>query len=943
MPTSSSLSSLRSDIKNSLSLIDILSQYASTTDDEREELASIGEALMTIATQIDNQDLQSRNPAISALVKELGSSASDLNKIHQQAVDLQNTLNIAQQLLTAFNNIATAVGGKSKTTAAKTTAAKTAAAKPATASASAASQSNQSAVPSASSSPTGARDASAQSTASSPPGTWAQISKPAPFNVSMMLLLADGSVLCQAKQLNEWWRLYPDIGGRYANGQWRQCGNSKNAPTYYASATLADGRAIYAGGEYDSTNTTAVDLCAAEMFDPMGGTNGTWSTISTPAGWTKIGDAPCCVLPDGTFLLGSIEGNPCAVYDAARSSWTPVGSMQNGTCDEETWTLLPDGSVITVDCFDPPKSERYIKGSWRNEGNTPVDLVENASNEIGPAVLLPNGQVWAVGATGNTALFIPNPEQAKVGTWRTGPTFPKDVNGNQLGAKDAPACLLPNGSVLCAVGPVNGTEADYLAPTTFFAFDPTKPNSSALTKLAMQPGNNDDAPYVGRLLLLPSAEVMFVNGTTDVWFYNSEGAPNPNWAPTIADVPNALAQGGSYTLKGTQLNGMSQACAYGDDAALATNFPLVYLRSATTGQVTYCPTSNHSTMAVATGKQPVTTHFTVPESIVPGTYRLVVVANGIASKEVSVTVAAARIALANVLRGEAALQPVGDIMAIPAEVPERVEAAPRGASGTLRGTGKAGWLAAALLLVCFAGNIHFAPTSPLDTWLVTLVVITVSLALFGLACGRWEATFIDNRNRMSLSKLQVILWTIAIFSALLSASCFNAGGQGDMAAIMGITIDPKLWGLLGIAVTTAIGQPLALSSKSYRVVSDPELDDTKQNLHAITGVPASNVQNDGHVLVKADQTDARWSDLIRGDDVGNADLIDFSKVQQLYFTLLTLLIFGLAVARELVAAATSHNAITALPVPDAGFLGLLAASGAGYLVYKGMSHSKDGP
>jgi hypothetical protein len=475
-------------------------------------------------------------------------------------------------------------------------------------------------------------------------GTWTQISKPAPFPVSMTLLLTDGTVLCQASQSKEWWRLSPDGAGRYSNGQWQQCANSNNAPTDYASATLADGRVIIAGGEYNSTNSKPVDLCAAEIFDLTAGSAGKWSVLSTPPGWTQIGDAPCCVLPDGTFLLGSIEGNPCAVYDPIRASWNGVGAKLNGTCDEETWTLLPDGSVITADCFQPPATERYINGVWRNEGDTPVSLVEDASNEIGPAVLLPSGEVWAVGATGNSAFFTANPDQTKLGKWRAGPVFPKDTNGHQLGAKDAPACLLPSGRVLCAVGPVDGLKNSYSAPTTFFEFDPSLPSSAALIKLSVQPGNNDGPPYVGRLLLLPSSEVMFVNGTTDVWFYQPAGAPNPNWAPSISQVPNALTQGGSYALKGTQLNGLSQACAYGDDAALATNFPMVYLRSPSSGQLTYCRTWGHSTMAVATGTRPVSTHFTVPENVTPGNYRLAVVANGIASKETSVSVAAARIA-----------------------------------------------------------------------------------------------------------------------------------------------------------------------------------------------------------------------------------------------------------------------------------------------------------
>jgi hypothetical protein len=64
----------------------------------------------------------------------------------------------------------------------------------------------------------------------------------------MMLLLTDGSVLCQAFQRNQWRRLIPSAFGRYADGQWENlCFCSRNAPSYYASAVLADGKVIMVG------------------------------------------------------------------------------------------------------------------------------------------------------------------------------------------------------------------------------------------------------------------------------------------------------------------------------------------------------------------------------------------------------------------------------------------------------------------------------------------------------------------------------------------------------------------------------------------------------------------------------------------------------------------------------------------------------------------------
>jgi hypothetical protein len=465
------------------------------------------------------------------------------------------------------------------------------------------------------------------------PGTWTQIKNFPNFNVSMALLLTDGNVLCQASQSNEWWRLVPHATGGYANGTWQPRADSFHAPLYYASAVLANGLVFIAGGEYDFGRE--VDLCAAALYDPV---KDTWQQIATPPGWTQIGDAPCCVLEDGRVLLWAIENSACALYDPATSSWAAAGNKLNINSNEETWTLLRDGSVLTAECNGHPATERYFPNAgWRWKIFTPVDLVEDASIEIGPAVLLPNGRVFAIGATGYTAIFTLDGDPTLPGSWDAGPVFPFNASGQQLGAKDSPACLLPNGRVLCAVGPVDGVKDNYLGPTSFFEYDP---NNGVLSSVSA-PGNSAGSPSTGILLLLPSAEVMFINGTTDVWFYFPDDQPRPAWAPTITNVAAELVQGKTYRLEGTQLNGLSQACSYGDDAAMATNYPLVRLRLLDSEIVRYCRTFDHSSMGVAP-TTPGSTNFEVPkEGLAAGAYQLSVVANGIPSTERAVTVVAA--------------------------------------------------------------------------------------------------------------------------------------------------------------------------------------------------------------------------------------------------------------------------------------------------------------
>ena len=77
---------------------------------------------------------------------------------------------------------------------------------------------------------------------------------------------------------------------------------------------------------------------------------------------------------------------------------------------------------------------------------------------------------------------------------------------------------------------------------------------------------------------------------------------------------------------------------YGDDAQMATNYPLIRITNNASHHVFYARTHDHSSMGVATGKKEVSTHFDVPSDMETGTSKLVVVANGIASKPVAVTV-----------------------------------------------------------------------------------------------------------------------------------------------------------------------------------------------------------------------------------------------------------------------------------------------------------------
>jgi hypothetical protein len=478
-------------------------------------------------------------------------------------------------------------------------------------------------------------------------GTWQSLQNQPSFYADTMLLLTDGTVMCHELSTNRWYNLTPDGNGNYVRGTWSQLqsmadngsiattqGGPSYAPLYFASAVLKDGRVLVTGGE-DNGQTSSVDLLAVEMYDPL---KDSWSILPNPPGWTRIGDAQSCVLPDGRVIIGSLDSNTTAIYDPVVGSWSAAGAKNNINSNEETWTLLPDQTVLTVDCNGHPQTERYLisNNRWIRCGSTPVDLVEAISIEIGPAILLPDRRVFAIGATNATALYTMPIDPNQPGTWASGPSFPAQEPDQVLGAKDTPACLLPNGKVLCVVGPVDGVSDHYLSPSYFFEFDPEASNLVAIPN----PTNNGREPYNGRLLLVPTGQVFFANNTNSIQVYTPDGQPKAEWKPTISRYPPIMIRGYTYAITGTQFNGISQACSYGDDAQMATNYPLVRLTNVTAEAVRFLRTFNHSTMGVATGSTQQSTNVLIEQGIQVGQWNMAVIANGIASDPVTINIPA---------------------------------------------------------------------------------------------------------------------------------------------------------------------------------------------------------------------------------------------------------------------------------------------------------------
>lgn len=455
-------------------------------------------------------------------------------------------------------------------------------------------------------------------------GTWHSLIHQPPFHTSTMILLTDGRVMVQEEATAHWHALTPDDHGSYLNGTWSPLADMAFWRRYYASGVLKDGRVILIGGEQSGAGG---DTNLGQIYDPV---LDKWDPLPSPPGWPQVGDAACSVFPDGKFMIGALLSGECTVYDPATNTWSNTGSQPTRT-NEETWLLLPDQTVLTVECFPPYHAQKYLisSGAWKDEGAVPVTLVDPVMSEIGPAMLMYNGKAVFFGAAnsggnGKTAIYTPPASPAGTGAWAAGPNIPK-VGGQTMVCNDCPATLMPNGKVLVASAPFKNN--DWGSPISFFEYDPA---ANTMTQ-APTPPNNGAQLYWSRFMLLPTGEVLFSPSSNNVQCYKPDGGPEEHWRPTIsAVIPHGAPIIDYYLLKGHNLNGFSQANMYGDDCYASTNYPLVRLRNVHTHETYYCRTYDFSTMGVATGASMQSARF-VASHVPHGHYDLCVVANGISS------------------------------------------------------------------------------------------------------------------------------------------------------------------------------------------------------------------------------------------------------------------------------------------------------------------------
>jgi hypothetical protein len=453
-------------------------------------------------------------------------------------------------------------------------------------------------------------------------GTWTALANSPPVGVNNCLLLSDGTVLGM-NGAGQCVKLTPDIHGSYINGTWTTLATMNSSRLFFSSDVLTNGNVFVAGGEYGDANHYD-----AELYDSLANT---WTIVpGSQSPNFNYSDSPSELLPNGN-VLESDSQSAYNFYNVASNMM--IHGEACGDMNEVCWVKLANTCIFAVDNYGDGV-EHFVSstGQWVVDANsTPSGFQGGDDTDY----LLPNGQVFHVGSTTNTGFYTPGATATSAGTLTDGPNLPI-VGTNQLVGGESPGAVLADGNVLLELAP-NGGGANGGAPAYFYEYNYQANTFTATTA----PGGGltyGNSPFVTSMLDLPDGSVLFVGGqnSSSLYIYTPVGTPLTAGQPII----NSITENpdGSYHLTGTNLNGISEGAMFGDDEQMACNYPLVRMTNNVSGNVYYARTYNWSSTTVQNPNQ-VTTEFSLPANLPPGTYSLVVLAVGNPSAPVTFTYA----------------------------------------------------------------------------------------------------------------------------------------------------------------------------------------------------------------------------------------------------------------------------------------------------------------
>jgi hypothetical protein len=203
-------------------------------------------------------------------------------------------------------------------------------------------------------------------------------------------------------------------------------------------------------------------------------------------------------------------------------------------------------------------------------------------------------------------------------------------------------------------------------------------------------------------------------------------------------------------------------------------------------------------------------------------------------------------------------------------------------------------------------QLAFLGESTLFAW----ILIAGLMGLFAIVAGHGvtgigRGVLIDDRHRLSLSRLQMLLWGVLVLSGYMAAALSNIGR--GMGGPLEVAIPSELLLAMGISTASLVASPVALAYKQRK--------------------------RPGQVTSLPNPACSHMSDLFRGEEASDQKDLDLGKVQMFLFTIVLIVGYALALGDQF---AAQQGMISSLPNLNSAVVSLLAISHAGYLTKKAI-------
>lgn len=279
------------------------------------------------------------------------------------------------------------------------------------------------------------------------------------------------------------------------------------------------------------------------------------------------------------------------------------------------------------------------------------------------------------------------------------------------------------------------------------------------------------------------------------------------------------------------------------------------------------------------------------------------------------------------------------------------------------------WLVVLFLLV--VGIVLSGPFAPPGwNWILVILLMSAFIAVIGHhITGRWSGILINERNTMTLSRFQLVIWTLIILSAFITIALERViANEVDPLAI---AIPWQLWALMGISTTSLVGSPLILNTKTGRTPTrKAQMKEAESSITPamVTAFEEKATNKDPLVLAAAKKAwideriatekawidervdkygilnankspmDAEFSEMFRGDEKANSSSVDMAKVQMFFFTLIAAISYIVLLFNWIMTKAPAG--LTSFPQLSEGLIAILGISHGGYLANKTYDHAR---